>query len=275
MTNENQREPRNEERSPVERLVAVADAMFERACALDGVKLARKDDEATKTIRGARDDAFRGCMETWEIALSMLSTSDVDAARRKELLRDAHKVMSRCAHRLGALDAAKAHIAKAIDAGYLDGFISLGAICMDLGQWDEAEVAFRSALAKGVQEMRAHGGLGELYFKLGTEKLKADPAHKECFVKAEEEFLAAGKERFSEGFERAMDLFETIGWKDRALAFGDRARSFYEEHRGSYGERLRTLDAKLRKITGEERRDRIVEGVGRRLGDMLGGKKEK
>ena len=275
MTNETQREPRKEERSTVERLVAVADAMFDRASALDGVKLARKDDEATKTIRGTRDDAFRGCMETWNIVLSMLSTSDVDSARRKELTRDAHKVMSRCAHRLGELDAAKAHIAKAIDAGYLDGFISLGAISMDLEQWDEAEAAFRSALAKGVQEMRAHAGLGELFFKMGTEKLKVDPAHKECFVKAEEEFVAAGKARFAEGFERAMDLFETIGWKDRALAVGQRARSFYEEHRSPYGEKLRALDAKIRRITGEERRDRLVEGVGRRLGEVLGGKKEK
>jgi hypothetical protein len=275
MISETPREQHKDERSPVERLVGVADAIFDRACKLDAIKLAKRDDEAAAAIRETRDGAFNGCVEAWGVVLAMLPTCDVDAARRKELMCDAHKVMSRCSHKLGDLDAARAHIARAIDAGYLDGFISLGAICMDLREWDEAEAAFRSALAKGVQEMRAHAGLGELYFDIGTEKLKSDPAHKEYFIKAEEEFVTAGKARFTEGFERAMDLFETIGWKDRALAFGQRARSFYEEHRGSYGEKLRALDVKIRRLTGEERRDRIVEGVGRRLGEVLGGKKER
>jgi tetratricopeptide (TPR) repeat protein len=274
MTTETQRE-HGDEASPVERLVAVADAIFTRANALDGIKLAKKDEEAARTIAETRDDAFGGCIQLWRVILLMLPTSELDTARRKELTRDAHKVKSRCHHRLGNLEAAKLAITKAIDAGYYDGFISLGAICLDLKQWEEAEAAFRSALAKGVQEMRAHAGLGEMYFSMGTEKLKADRAHTAFFVKAEEEFIAAGKERFAEGFERAMDLFETIGWKDRALSFGNRARSFYEEHRSSYGGKLRALDAKLRRLTGEERRDRIVEGVGRKLGEVLGGKKEK
>jgi tetratricopeptide (TPR) repeat protein len=264
-----------EEESTVERLVAVADAIFARASTLDGIKLAKKDDEAAKTIAETRDDAFGGCIQLWRVILRMLPTSEIDAARRKELTRDAHKLKSRCHHRLGNLEAAKVDIAKAIDAGYYDGFISLGAICMDLRQWEEAESAFRSALAKGVQEMRAHAGLGELYFMIGTEKLKADRKHTAYFAKAEEEFIAAGRERFAEGFERAMDLFETIGWKDRALSFGNRARSFYEEHRASYGGKLRALDSKLRRLTGEQRRDRIVEGVGRKLGEVLGGKLEK
>ena len=274
MTTETHRE-RTDEGAPIERLVAVADAIFTRATALDGIKLAKKDDEAAKTIAEARDDAFGGCVQLWLVILQMLPMSELDAARRKELTRDAHKVKSRCYHRLGNLEAAKVAITKAIDAGYYDGFISLGAICMDIKQWDEAEAAFRSALAKDVQEMRAHAGLGELYFDMGTEKLKNDPAHTAFFVKAEEEFIAAGKERFAEGFERAMDLFETIGWRDKALTFGHRARSFYELHRVSYGGKLRALDAKLRRLTGEERRDRIVEGVGRKLGEVLGGKKEK
>jgi tetratricopeptide (TPR) repeat protein len=275
MTTEMQHKENGDEASPIERLVAVADAAFARANALDGIKLAKKDDEAARTIAEARDDAFAGCVQVWRVILQMLPTSELDAARRKELTRVAHKVKSRCHHRLGDLDAAKIAIAKAIDAGYHDGFISLGAIAMDLKQWEEAEAAFRSALAKGVQEMRAHAGLGELYFSMGTEKLKADPGHTAFFVRAEEEFIAAGRERFAEGFERAMDLFETIGWKDRALTFGNRAKSFYEEHRASYGGKLRALDVRLRRLTGEERRDRIVEGVGRKLGEVLGGKKEK
>ena len=274
MTHEAQREQKKDERSPLERLTGVADAIFARAGSLDAVKLAKKDDEAAKVLREVRDDAFRGCIEAWDIILQMLSTSEIDAARRRDLTRDAHKVMSRCYHRIGSLETAKTHIAKAIDAGYYDGFISLGAICMDLKQWDEAEAAFRSALGKGVQEMRAHAGLGELYFGMGVERLKSDAAHTEYFVKAEEEFVAAGRERFAEGFERAMELFETIGWKDRAISFGQRARSFYEEHRSGYGERLRALDAKLRRLAGEQRHDRIVEGVGRKLGEVLGGKKD-
>jgi len=272
MSNETQNDGRREEPSPTERLVRLADGIFDRACALDRMKLNKKDDEEAETLRETRDDAFRGCIEAWGIVLAMLPTSELDTLKRKELQRDAYKVMSRCAHRVKALDEAKGHIAKAIDAGYLEGFISLGAICMDLSQWDEAEAAFRSALAKGVSEMRAHAGLGELYFFLGTEKLKTDPSHKEYFAKAEEEFIAAGKARFAEGFERAMDLFETIGWKEKALAFGGRARSFYEEHRGSTGEKLRALDAKLRRIAGDTRHDRLVEGVGRKLGEVLGGK---
>ena len=274
MTTETNRE-HGEEAPPIERLVSVADAIFVRATALDGIKLARKDEEAARTIAETRDDAFLGCIQLWRVILQMLPTSELDTARRKELTRDAHKVKSRCYHRIGNLDAAKVNITKAIDAGYYDGFISLGAICMDLKQWEEAEAAFRSALAKDVQEMRAHAGLGELYFCMGTEKLKEDAAHTAYFVKAEEEFIAAGKERFADGFERAMDLFETIGWKDKALSFGHKARAFYEQHRGPYGERLRSLDARLRRLTGPDRRDRIVEGVGRKLGEVLGGKKEK
>ena len=275
MTAQTQHREHDEEAPAIERLVAVADAIFARAVALDGIKLGKKDDEAARTIAETRDDAFGGCIQLWKVILQMLPTSELDAARRKELVRDAHKVMSRCYHRIGALEAAKAQIARAIDAGYFDGFISLGAICMDRDELDEAEAAFRSALGKGVQEMRAHAGLGELYFRKGLERLKAEPGHTEFFVKSEEEFIAAGRERFAEGFERAMELFEAIGWQDRAAAFARRARAFYAERRGGYGEKLRALDARIRRLTGAERHDRLAEGVGRKLGEVLGGKKER
>jgi hypothetical protein len=109
---------------------------------------------------------------------------------------------------------------------------------------------------------------------MGTERLKTDPRHTAYFLKAEEEFITAGKARFNDGFERAMDLFETLGWKEKAASIGEKAARFYAEHRGSYGEKLRTLDARLRKIAGEERHRRMVEGVGRKLGEVLGGKKD-
>lgn len=261
------------ERTPIERLEEIADAIFERATKLEGIKLARRDDEAAQTIAETRDDAFRGCIQVWRVVLQLLPTSDLDQPARAELEIDAHKVVSRCFHRLDRLDEAKREITKAIDLGYTEGFISLGAICLDQGRYEEAESAFKSALAKEVQTMRAHAGLGELYFKVGTEALKQDPRHTEYFVKAEEEFIAAGKERFTEGFDRAMDLFETLGWRERAATIGLRAAKFYEAHKGSYGEKLRVLNHRIRKLAGEARHDRIVDGVGRKLGQVLGGKK--
>jgi hypothetical protein len=70
-----------------------------------------------------------------------------------------------------------------------------------------------------------------------------------------------------------MDLFETMGWRGRAMEIGERAANFYSEHRSSYGEKLRALNARIRRLAGEERHERIVEGVGRKLGEVLGGKK--
>lgn len=262
-----------EERSALDRLVEIADAIFDRATKLEGIKLAKRDDEAAQTIAETRDDAFRGCIQVWRVILQLLPTSDLDQPAKAELEIDAHKVCSRCFHRLDRLEEAKREITKAIDLGYAEGFISLGAVCLDQGLHDEAESAFLSALAKEVQTMRAHAGLGELYFKIGTERLKQDPKHTEYFVKAEEEFIAAGKERFTEGFDRAMDLFETLGWRERAATVGLRAAKFYEEHKGSYGEKLRVLNRRIRKLAGSERHDRIVDGVGRKLGRVLGGKK--
>ncbi len=261
-----------EEQSALGRLVDVADAIFDRATKLDGIKLGRRDDEAEQTIVQTRDDAFGGCIRVWKIILQMLPTAELDQPTRKELTIDAYKVISRCHHRLGNLEGAKRNITRAIDAGYADGFVSLGAICLDLNDYEGAETAFLSAINKDVQLPRAHAGLGELYFAMGTEALKKDPEHTEYFVKAEEEFIEAGKERFTEGFDRAMDLFETLGFKDWALAIGRRAADFYGEHRSSYGEKLRALDGRLRKLAGDERYDRLVEGVGRRLGRVLGGR---
>jgi len=263
-------EPR-EEISPIDRLVAVADAIFDRATKLDGIKLGRREDEAARTIAETRDDAFGGCIQVWRVVLALLATSGLEQPRRRELEQDAYKVISRCHHRMGNLEGAKRNIARAIDTGYVDGFISLGAICLDLGQHEEAESAFRSALAKGVQVSRAHAGLGELYFKMGAERLEREPGHTDLFTRAEEEFIAAGKERFTEGFDRAMDLFETIGWRDRAVAVAGRAAKFYSEHRSSYGEKLRALDTRVRRMAGESRRGRLVDGVGRTLGRVLGG----
>ena len=263
-----------EERTPLDRLVDIADAMFDRANKLDGIKLGKREDEAAAQISETRDDAFGGCIQLWKVVLRMLPTSDLEQRARGELERDAYKVISRCYHRLGNLEGARRNIARAIDAGYADGFISLGAICLDLDDHDAAEAAFRSAIAKEAQLARAHAGLGELFYARGLEALKRDPEHKDYFVLAEEEFIAAGKERFTDVFERAIDLFETVGLKDRALSIGERASAFYEEHRSSYGEKLRSLNARLRRLTGEERHERIVEGVGRRLGKVLGGAPE-
>ncbi|MDD5308485.1 MAG: hypothetical protein PHU25_14280 [Deltaproteobacteria bacterium] len=267
--------PPADERPAVERLVDVADTIFARASSLEGLKLGRGQEEAHKVVAEGREAAFRSAVALWRVILSMLPTSGLDQARRKELVMDGYKVMSRACHRLGELEEAERHITRAIDAGYLDGFISLGAICLDRKDWDAAERAFRSALAKNVQAMRAHAGLGELYFAIGTAKLKDDPTHKEYFVKAEEEFVIAGKERFTEGYERAMELFETIGWKDRAAAIGARLAQHYSDNRSRYGERLRVLDKRIRRLAGDERYEKIVTGFGRRLGDILRGKEPK
>ena len=95
--------------------------------------------------------------------------------------------------------------------------------------------------------------------------------HVTFFEKAEEQFMAAGKERFAEGYERAMELFDTIGWKDKALSFGEKAAHFYENNRLKYGDRLRVLSPKIRKIAGDDRYDRFLEGLGRGLGSIVGG----
>ncbi|MCP4674012.1 MAG: hypothetical protein GY854_00520 [Deltaproteobacteria bacterium] len=261
------------ERLPVERLVDIADAVFDRATKLDGVDLSKADDEATSTIKETRKEGFGGVVAIWRLIIDMLPNSGLEYAIRKDLEIDAYKVISRCHHRLGNLEKAKGAITKAIDLGYLDGFISLGAICMDMDEYDAAETAFQSALSKEAQVMRAHAGLGELYFKLGAETLKeGDTKYTEHFEKAENEFMAAGKERFTESYERAMDLFETIGWKDKAMSIGEKAAHYYSENRLKYGDRLRNLDGRMRKLAGDERYDRVLDGISRRLGDILGGK---
>jgi hypothetical protein len=71
-----------------------------------------------------------------------------------------------------------------------------------------------------------------------------------------------------------MDLFETMGWRGRAMEIGERAAKFYSEHRSSYGEKLLALNTRIRRLAGEQRHERIVEGVGRKLGEVLGGKNE-
>jgi tetratricopeptide (TPR) repeat protein len=262
-----------EEPKPIEALAEVVDSIFVRATKLDGISLTRKDDEAAQTISETRDDAFRGCIKLWKVILRMLPTADIDQPSRHALEQDAYKVISRCHHRLGDLEGARRNITRAIDAGYADGFISLGAICLDLGDFEAAEAAFRSALARQVQLPRAHAGLGELYFAMGTRALKDDPKQLDCFARSEEEFIAAGKERFTESFDRALDLFETMGFRDRALVIGRKAAAFYEEHKGSYGEKLLALDRRLRKLAGDQRRDRLVGEVGRKLGRVLGGER--
>jgi tetratricopeptide (TPR) repeat protein len=262
-----------EKRTHAERLVDIADAIFERATALDSITLAKKNEESQQIIEDARDDGYQGVINVWHVIIDMLPTSGLDQPYRKELEIDGYKVISRCHHRLGDLDAAKQAIIQAIDLGYADGFISLGAINMDSENLDEAEKAFKTALSKDAQVTRAHAGLGEMYFKRGTNALKAGSQKQGAyfFEKSEQEFLAAGKERFAEGYERAMELFETIGWKDQAMAFGEKAIQIYENNRIKYGDRLRQLSPRLRKIAGDERYERFLAGLGRGIGTFVGG----
>jgi tetratricopeptide (TPR) repeat protein len=261
-----------EKLSPVERLADIADAMFERAGTLDSITLTKKNDEALQTIHEMRDEGFQGVINVWRVIIDLLPTCGLDQPNRKTLEMDGYKIISRCYHRLNNLEAAKQAITRAIDLGYADGFISLGAICMDCGHLDEAEKAFQSAIAKEVQLMRAHAGLGELYFKLGTDALTANTGkHALFFEKSEEQFLSAGKERFGEGYERAMELFETIGWRDKALAFGEKAAAFYDKNRVKYGDRLKTLSPRIRKIAGDDRYDRFLHGLGRGIGTIVSG----
>ena len=258
--------------TPVERLVNIADAMFDRAVALEGITLTKKNEEAQQTIHDTRDATYRGVIQVWRVIIDMLPSSGLEQPVRKELEVDGYKVISRCYHRLEDLDEARNAMIRAIDLGYPDGFISLGAIAMDCGDFEQAENAFLSAIAKGVQRMRAHAGLGELYFQMGTEALKNnDPKHVDFFEKSEDQFLSAGKERFGEGYERAMELFETIGWKDKALSFGEKAAQYYDKHKNTYGDRLRTLSPKIRKIAGDDRYDRFLQGLGRGIGNIVGG----
>jgi tetratricopeptide (TPR) repeat protein len=266
--------PAERERTASERLVDIADEMFDRATKLEEISLEEKDNEETNTTIGEmRDAAFNGVIHMWRVIIDMLPSSGLEQSDHKELEVDGYKVISRCYHRLNNLEAAEKSIIKAIDLGYTDGFISLGAILMDLERYTEAEEAFQSALAKDIQTTRAQSGLGELYFKLGTEALgNGDDAHVEYFQKAEEAFLAAGKDRFSEGYERAMDLFNTIGWGEKASHFGEKAVQFYGENRLKYGDRLKALDSKLRSVAGRNRYERLLDGVGKKLGNIMGGK---
>ncbi len=262
------------EQTTVERLVDIADAIFERAIKLDGLKINKKEEESAQIIIEMRDECFEGVIATWHVIEDMLPNSGIEFTQLKELEVDGYKVISRCYHNLGQLDEAVGAITTAIDKGYTDGYISLGAILLDMEDYEKAENAFHSAIAKDAQPTRAQAGLGELYFAQGTKALKAgDGKHVEYFEKAEEAFILAGRERFADSYERAMDLFETIGWKDRAVAFGERATLFYTANRVNYGDRLRALDGRMRKLTGDDRYDRILAGVSRTLGSLVGGKK--
>ncbi len=263
-----------DKRAPIERLVDIADATFERARKLNDVKLVKKEDEtAQQTILEMRDDGFLGVIATWHVILDMLPTSDLNQSNRKALEVDAYKIISRCYHRLDKLNQAASAITNAIDRGYIEGFISLGAIYIDAEEYDKAETAFNTALSKEAMVMRAHAGLAELYFILGSNSLKADDKkHVVYFERAEQEFLSAGKERFHESYERAMDLFEAIGWKDNALSMGEKAVEYYTENRLRYGDRLKHIDARIRKMASDERYERIIARVGRKLGDIVGGK---
>lgn len=258
--------------TPAERLVDIADAMFDRATALDGIVLNKKNDEALQTIKDSRDETYQGVINVWRVIIDLLPTAGLDQPTRKELEVDGYKVISRCFHRLNNLEAAKQSMTRAIDLGYADGFISLGAIAMDCGDYDEAERAFQSAIAKDVQLMRAHAGLGELYFKLGTNALKEKSGkHTFYFEKSEVAFMSAGKERFGEGYERAMELFDTIGWKEKALVFGEKAAQMYDKNRLKYGDKLKNLSPRIRKIAGDDRYDRFLQGLGRGIGTIVGG----
>lgn len=259
----------NDERAAVDKLADIADAIFGRATKLDGIRLTRRDEIAEQVIGETRDECFQGCMDVWKVIIEMLPSASIGQGRRRELEVDGHKIVSRCHHRLGSFREAQAAITKAIDLGYADGYISLGAILLDRRDYTAAESAFRTAIAKDVQVMRAHAGLGELYFAMGRVALKDDADHAEYFQKAEEHFIIAGRERFMEVYERAMDLFETIGWKERAREFGERAVNHYNEHRSTYAERLRHLDIRLRRLAGEDRHDRLLNGVGKKLGGLL------
>jgi tetratricopeptide (TPR) repeat protein len=267
-------ETKQAELTDVDRLVDIADSIFERAIKLDTLKINKKEEESSQTITEMRDECFEGVIATWRVIEDMLPNSGIEFTRLKELEVDGYKVISRCYHHLGQLNEAAEAITTAIDQGYADGYISLGAICLDMEDFDKAENAFHSAISKDAQPTRAQAGLGELYFALGTKALKEDDEkHVEYFQKAEEAFMHAGRERFADSYERAMDLFETIGWKDRAVAFGERAALFYTANRLSYGDRLRGLDGRMRKLTGDDRYERILAGVSRTLGTIVGGKK--
>lgn len=262
----------NDERAAVEKLADIADAIFGRANKLDSIHLERREEAAGQLVSETRDECYQGCMDVWIVILEMLPTSSISHARRREFEVDGYKVISRCYHRLGNLKQAQVAITKAIDLGYKDGYISLGAILLDRKDFSGAETAFRTAIARDIQVTRANAGLGELYFAMGRAALKDDPTHAEFFKRSEEHFIIAGKERFAETYERAMELFETIGWQDRARDFGERAVKYYNEHRNAYADRLRNIDTRLRQLTGEERHDRLLNGVGRKLGGILSGK---
>ncbi len=253
----------------IDNYITLADALFERANKLENIDICKKDKDAAAFFNELKLESYDHCIQAWTGILNFLPFSPIDQSRKKELTRDAHKVISRCYQRLDNLESARLHIVKAIDNGYLAGFISLGAISMKLEKYQDAEDAFKSAILKDSMASRAYAGLGELYFALGTEALKKDPAHKEYFKKAEDAFIKAGKERFTDSFERAIDLFERVGLKDRALSVGESAVTFYEQHKNSYGEKLRSLDRSIRKVAGDKKHDKLVKEVGSKLRKIL------
>jgi tetratricopeptide (TPR) repeat protein len=256
-----------EKKFPVMRLVDLADAIFERATQVEqGDDFAKKSSEIAVQYR---EQSLKDCIELWSVIEELAPGSYVDQIQKKRLAKDAPKIISRCYHKLGNLEAARKYITSAIDRGYLGGFISLGAICMETGDFEAAKSAFLSAISKGVMENRAHAGLGELYFKMGCEQLKRDREHKEYFVLAEQEFILAGKAKFTESFDRAIDLFDKIGLKEKAMSIAKTASVFYETNKGAYGEKIRALDSRFRRMTGEDRHDKLVEEMGKKLSKLL------
>ncbi|MBN2803168.1 MAG: hypothetical protein JXR91_08740 [Deltaproteobacteria bacterium] len=250
-------------------LVELADSLFDRATELEEKNICKKDKEALKYLEQLKNDSYLHCIKVWKSVLSFLPQSTIEQSQKKELLQDANKIISRCYQKLGEYENAKVHIARAIDNGYIAGFISLGAISIKLNDFDGAQSAFKSAISKKIMESRAHAGLGELYFIMGNAELKKDPDHVKYFKMAEEEFITAGKDRFTDGFERAIELFDKIGLKGRALSVGESAVAFYDDHKGTYGEKLKSLDKRLRKLAGDEKHDKIVNEIGIKIRKII------
>jgi len=255
--------------NPIYALVDIADRAFSKAAELQESDTIASEEDLGRHLKDLRKQNLEDCISLWMAIIRFLAVSTLQHTAKKELIQDANKVMSRCYEHLGDLHSARKHIARAIDEGYLAGFVSLGAICMKLEDYEEAENAFKSAISNGVMEMRAHAGLGELYFTLGNIELKKDSSHTEYFQKAEQEFIIAGKARFTQGFDRAVELFEKVGLRDRALSVCESAVDFYEHHRQGYGEKLRFMDSRIRRIAGDEKHDRMVRELGRRIKSVL------
>ena len=70
-----------------------------------------------------------------------------------------------------------------------------------------------------------------------------------------------------------MELFETIGWRDKAASIGLKAAELYGKNRLKYGYQLRNLTLKFKSMTSDTRYEKVISGLGHKLGDIVGGKK--